>query len=203
VRGQYQGYLDVPGVAKDSTTETYAALRLEVDNWRWAGVPFFIRAGKALPSRVTEVRLVFRRPPKIRFIGGANHGEPNQIVLRIDPASGLRIGLTSQGAGRGWRTVHLDMLFSEEIGQPLEPYERLLRDAIQGDDHLFSREDTVEETWRVVQPLLDSPPPVHEYAQGSWGPPEAAALIRGYSDWHEPWLPASSDSHNGGHDASH
>jgi glucose-6-phosphate 1-dehydrogenase len=203
VRGQYQGYADVPGVAKDSTTETYAALRLEVDNWRWAGVPFFIRAGKALPIRATEVRLVFRRPPKIRFIGEANHGEPNEIVLRIDPASGLRIGLASQGAARGWRQVHLDMLFAQEIGQPLEPYERLLRDAIEGDDHLFSREDTVEETWRVVQPLLTNTPPVHEYAQGSWGPRETAALIRGYADWHDPWLPANSDSHNGGHDASH
>jgi glucose-6-phosphate 1-dehydrogenase len=203
MRGQYEGYLDVPGVAKDSTTETYAALRLEVDNWRWAGVPFFIRAGKALPTRVTEVRLVFRRPPRIRFIGGANHGQPDQIVLRIDPASGLRIELISQGAERGWRRVHLDMLFEEALGQPLEPYERLLRDAIKGDDHLFSREDTVEETWRVVQPLLDNPPPVHKYAQGSWGPQEATALVRGYSDWHDPWLPASSDSHNGGHDASH
>jgi glucose-6-phosphate 1-dehydrogenase len=203
VRGQYQGYLDVPGVAKDSTTETYAALRLEVDNWRWAGVPFFIRAGKALATRVTEVRLVFRRPPRIRFIGGANHGEPNQIVLRIDPSSGLRISLTSQGAGRGWRPVQLDMLFAEEIGQPLEPYERLLRDAIAGDSHLFSREDTVEETWRVIQPLLDNPPPAEEYAKGSWGPPKVTALVRGYPDWHEPWLPASSDSHNGGHDASH
>ena len=202
-RGQYQGYLDVPEVAQGSTTETYAALRLEVDNWRWAGVPFFIRAGKALPARVTEVRLVFRRPPRIRFIGGTNHGEPNQIVLRIDPASGLRIGLTSQGADRGWRQVHLDMLFAAEIGQPLEPYERLLRDAIAGDSHLFSREDTVEETWRVVQPLLDDPPPVHAYPQGSWGPQEAHKLIHGYPDWHEPWLPASSDSHNGGHDASH
>jgi glucose-6-phosphate 1-dehydrogenase len=203
VRGQYQGYLDVPGVAQGSATETFAALRLEVDNWRWSGVPFFIRAGKALATRVTEVRLVFRRPPRIRFIGGANHGEPNQIVLRIDPDSGLRIGLTSQGEGRGWRPVHLDMLFAAELGQPLEPYERLLRDAIAGDSHLFSREDTVEETWRVVQPLVDQPPPVHGYPQGTWGPPEAAKLVRGYPDWHEPWLPTSSHSHNGGHDASH
>jgi glucose-6-phosphate 1-dehydrogenase len=203
VRGQYQGYLDVPGVAQRSTTETFAALRLEVDNWRWAGVPFFIRAGKALATRVTEVRLVFRRPPRIRFIGGVNHGEPNQIVLRIDPESGLRIALTSQGEERGWRTVHLDMLFGAELGPPLEPYERLLRDAIAGDSHLFAREDTVEETWRVVQPLVDQPPPVQEYPQGSWGPPEARRLVRGYADWHEPWLPAGSDSHDGGHDASH
>jgi glucose-6-phosphate 1-dehydrogenase len=193
VRGQYQGYLEVPGVAKGSTTETFAALRLDVDNWRWAGVPFFIRAGKAMATRVTEVRLVFRRPPRIRFIAGLNHGEPNQIVLRIDPESGLRTVLTSQGEGRGWRSVHLDMLFGEELGQPLEPYERLLRDAIAGDSHLFAREDTVEETWRVVQPLVEQPPPVHEYAQGSWGPQQAAALVRGYSDWHEPWLPASSN----------
>jgi glucose-6-phosphate 1-dehydrogenase len=193
VRGQYQGYLEVPGVAKGSTTETFAALRLDVDNWRWAGVPFFIRAGKAMATRVTEVRLVFRRPPRIRFIAGLNHGEPNQIVLRIDPESGLRTVLTSQGEGRGWRSVHLDMLFGEELGQPLEPYERLLRDAIAGDSHLFAREDTVEETWRVVQPLVEQPPPVYEYAQGSWGPQQAAALVRGYSDWHEPWLPASSN----------
>src|SRR5260221_713583 len=153
VRGQYQGYLDVPGVAKGSGTETYAALRLEVDNWRWAGVPFFIRTGKALATRVTEVRLVFRRPPRIRFVAGMNHGEPNQIVLRIDPKCGLRAGLTSQGAGRGWRTVYLDMLF-EELGPQLEPYERLLRDAIPGDGHPFARAATVEETWRVSQPLL-------------------------------------------------
>jgi glucose-6-phosphate 1-dehydrogenase len=203
VRGQYQGYLDVPGVAKGSTTETFAALRLEVDNWRWYGVPFFIRAGKDLPTRVTEVRLMFRRPPRIRFITGMNHGEPNQIVLRIDPDSGLRFSLTSQGEGRGWRPVHLDMLFAEETGAPLEPYERLLRDAIAGDSHLFSREDTVEETWRVIQPLLDQPPPVQEYPKGSWGPPDAGKLVRGYADWHKPWLPAGPDSHDGGHDGSH
>jgi glucose-6-phosphate 1-dehydrogenase len=203
VRGQYQGYLDVPGVAQGSTTETFSALRLEVDNWRWSGVPFFIRAGKAMATRVTEVRLVFRRPPKIRFIGGLNHGEPNQIVLRIDPDSGLRIGLTSQGSRRGWRSVHLDMTFEQELGPELEPYERLLRDAIAGDSHLFSREDTVEETWRVVQPLLDHAPQVEEYAQGSWGPEGAARLVRGCSPWHDPWLPPDTDSRTGGHDASH
>jgi len=204
VRGRYQGYLDVPGVAKDSSTETFAALRLEVDNWRWAGVPFFIRAGKALATRVTEVRLVFRRPPRIRFIGGMNHGEPNQIVLRIDPNPALRVGLTSRGTEqRAWQTVYLDLSFSQELGQPLEPYERLLRDAIAGDSHLFSREDTVEETGRVVQPLVDQPPPVQEYPKGSWGPPEAAKLVRGCAEWHKPWLPGNSDSHNGGHDASH
>src|SRR5258708_36704221 len=105
-----------------------------------------------------------------------NHGGPNQIVLRIDPSSGLRIGLTSQGAGRGWRTVRLDMLFAEELGPELEPYERLLRDAIAGDSYLFTRGDTGEEAGRAVQPLLDTPQPGQEYPKGSWGAPAAARL---------------------------
>jgi glucose-6-phosphate 1-dehydrogenase len=203
VRGQYDGYLQVPGVAEHSTTETYTALRLGIDNWRWAGVPFFIRAGKSLATRVTEVRMVFRRPPKLRFIGKESHGEPNQIVLRIDPSPGLRFGIVSRDTGEhGWRTVTLDMSFAQELGPPLEPYERLLRDAMAGDNHLFNREDSVEETWRIVQPLLEKPPPVQTYAQGSWGPQEAARLVNGYADWHTPWLPAD-DSDKGGHNASH
>jgi len=202
VRGQYEGYLEVPGVAKGSTTESFAALQLEIDNWRWSGVPVFIRAGKELGTRVTEVRLVFRRPPQLRFVGKERHGEPNQIVLRIDPDSGLRAGVTSKGTGENtWRTVHLDMLFATELGEPLEPYERLLADAVAGDDHLFTRQDSVEETWRIVQPLLDQPPPVHTYPTGSWGPKEAAELVRGITVWHDPWLPHGSDK--GGHDGSH
>jgi len=202
VRGQYEGYLEVPGVAKGSTTESFAALQLEIDNWRWSGVPVFIRAGKELGTRVTEVRLVFRRPPQLRFVGKERHGEPNQIVLRIDPDSGLRAGVTSKGTGENtWRTVHLDMLFATELGEPLEPYERLLADAVAGDDHLFTRQDSVEETWRIVQPLLDQPPPVRTYPTGSWGPKEAADLVRGFTVWHEPWLPGGSDK--GGHDGSH
>jgi glucose-6-phosphate 1-dehydrogenase len=194
VRGQYDGYLQVPGVAEHSQTETYAALRLAVDSWRWAGVPFFIRAGKALPTRVTEVRLTFRRPPRLGFLGGLNHIEPNQIVLRVDPSPGLRSIVTSRGSGkRAFQAVHLDLSFAEELGPVPEPYERLLYAAMIGDDRLFTREDSVEETWRVVQPLLDSPPPVHPYAQGSWGPEEADALVRGVSDWHEPWLPGNGN----------
>ena len=203
VRGQYQGYLEVPGVAKGSTTETFAALRLEIDNWRWAGLPVFIRAGKALATRVTEVRLLFRRPPRLRFIGALTSCEPNQIVLRIDPDPGLRIVLASRGNGdRAWQPVHLDMSFAQELGPALEPYERLLRDAMAGDDHLFSREDAVEETWRMVQPLIDEPPPVQQYAKGSWGPEDAAKLVRGYGDWCTPWLPGDN-SDKGGHNGSH
>jgi glucose-6-phosphate 1-dehydrogenase len=202
VRGQYEGYLEVPGVARGSATETFAALRLEIDNWRWSGVPVFIRAGKELATRVTEVRLMLRRPPRLRFVGNDRRGEPNQIVLRIDPDSGLRAAITSKGNDENtWRSVHLDMNFAREIGPALEPYERLLADAIAGDDHLFTRQDSVEETWRIVQPLLDHPPPVHSYPQGSWGPSEAADLVRGFTRWHDPWLPDGSDKggHNGGH----
>ena len=137
-------------MAKGSSTETFAALRLEIDNWRWAGVPVFIRAGKELAMRVTEVRLVFRRPPRLRFV--EHESDPNQIVLRIDPSAGLRAGLTSKGPQEhSYRQVHLDMLFAAELGEPLQPYERLLADAVAGDDHLFTREDSVEETWRIVQ----------------------------------------------------
>jgi glucose-6-phosphate 1-dehydrogenase len=193
VRGQYEGYLQVPGVAKDSGTETFAAMRLEVDSWRWSGVPFFIRAGKALATRVTEVRLTFRRPPRLGFLGGLDHAEPNQIVLRVDPSPGLRVVVTSRGVGqRAWQPVHLDLSFAEEIGPIPEPYERLLHAAMTGDDRLFTREDGVEETWRVVQPLLDSPPPVHTYPQGSWGPTEASQICRGFADWRAPWLPGNS-----------
>ena len=202
VRGQYEGYLKVPGVAQGSTTETFAALRLEIDNWRWAGVPIFIRAGKALATRVTEVRLVFRRPPQLRFVGPGHRCEPNQIVLRIDPNPGLQAVLNSKGAEEHTlRAVHLDMTFAQEVGPVLEPYERLLSDAITGDGRLFTRQDGVEETWRIVQPLLDQPPPVHSYARGSWGPEEADELVRGFTSWHDPWLPDGSDKggHNGGH----
>ncbi len=193
VRGQYKGYLEVPGVAEHSQTETYAALRLAVDSWRWAGVPFFIRAGKALPTRVTEARLTFRRPPRLGFLGGLNHAEPNQVVLRIDPSPGLRVIVTSRGSGqRAFQAVHLDLSFAEELGPVPEPYERLLYGAMTGDDRLFTREDSVEETWRVVQLLLDNPPPVVPYEQGSWGPDDAASMCRGVGDWREPWLPAKS-----------
>jgi glucose-6-phosphate 1-dehydrogenase len=202
VRGQYEGYLKVPGVARGSTTETFAALRLEIDNWRWAGVPVFIRAGKALAARVTEVRLVFRRPPELRFIGQQRRCDPNQVVLRIDPNPGLRSGLNSKGSEEhALQMVHLDMTFAQELGPALEPYERLLSDAVAGDDHLFTRQDSVEETWRIVQPLLDQPPPVHSYPRSSWGPEEVDDLVRGFTSWHDPWLPDDSDK--GGHDGSH
>jgi glucose-6-phosphate 1-dehydrogenase len=191
VRGQYDGYPDVPGVAKGSSTETFAALRLEIDNWRWSGVPIFLRAGKALPERVTEVRLVLHRTPRLAFLPKPTQVEANQIVLRIDPDPGLRVQLAAR-AGDSWCPVHLDTSFTNDLGEPLEPYERLLHDALIGDPNLFAREDSIEQTWRIVQPLLDEPAPVRGYRRGSWGPTEADALLRGHQRWQPPWLAARS-----------
>jgi glucose-6-phosphate 1-dehydrogenase len=188
VRGQYDGYLAVPGVSPGSQTETYAALRLEIDNWRWADVPIFIRAGKALPERVTEIRAIFKRPPKLAF---APHfaPDPDELVLRIDPNPGTDLIVQAKQPGaRATRTVDLSLIFSEQLGDAPEPYERLLGDAMQGDSALFTREDSVEETWRIVQPLLDAPPPVQSYKPGSWGPASADKLLAGHPGWRDPWL---------------
>jgi glucose-6-phosphate 1-dehydrogenase len=187
VRGQYDGYLSVPGVSPGSQTETFAALRLEIDNWRWAGVPFFIRAGKALAARATEMRIIFKPPPKLAFTPHKPHRD--EFVLRIDPSPGADLVVQAKRPGAtSTRTVDLSLVFSEELGDAPEPYERLLGDALRGDATLFTREDGVEETWRIVQPLLDAPPPVEPYQPGSWGPAGADKLLAGHPQWREPWL---------------
>jgi glucose-6-phosphate 1-dehydrogenase len=192
VRGQYEGYLSVPGVATGSQTETFAALRLEIDNWRWSGVPFFIRAGKAMTTRATEIRVIFKRPPRLSFAANFTP-HTNEFVLRIDPNPGADLVLQAKKPGaRTTRTVDLSLIFSEELGDAPEPYERLLGDAMHGDASLFTREDSVEETWRIVQPLLDSPPPVEIYKPGSWGPTGADTLLAGYPHWREPWTHSHS-----------
>jgi glucose-6-phosphate 1-dehydrogenase len=187
VRGQYDGYLTIDGVAPDSTTETYAALRLEIENWRWAGVPFFIRTGKRLPVTQTEVRVVFKHPPRIGF--GLAAPEPNQVVVKLDPSTGIRAIIAARRndaktAGR----IDLDMEFADEGGEGATPYEVLLHAAMVGDPTRFTRQDGVEETWRIMQPLLDAPPPVHPYAPGSWGPEAAEELVAGFGRWHGPWI---------------
>jgi glucose-6-phosphate 1-dehydrogenase len=187
VRGQYRGYTDIEGVAACSQTETFVALRLEIDNWRWAGVPIFLRAGKALPKKVTEVRLFLRRTPRLAFLPESTRVEPNQIVLRVDPDPGLRLQLTAQGQ-HGWQDVHLDSSFAQDLGEAIRPYERLLHAGLTGDRQLFAREDSIEETWRIVQPLLNNPGKVHSYEPGSWGPDVAHALLRGHRGWQQPWL---------------
>ncbi len=190
VRGQYEGYRAIDGVARDSTTETFAALRLEIDNWRWSGVPFFIRTGKRMPSKQTEVRLVFKHPPRLAFIpSGSRRPEPSQIVIKIDPSTGIQMILDAQRADRkGAADIHLDMEFAHEGGEAATPYEVLLHAAIIGDATAFSRQDSVEESWRVMQPLLDDPPGVIPYAQNSWGPTESEKLLNGYGGWRKPWI---------------
>ncbi len=190
VRGQYQGYREIDGVAPGSSTETYAALRLEVDNWRWAGVPFFIRTGKQLPERQTEVRLLFKHPPKVHFVDSSHRRpQPNQIVFRIDPSTGIRMILDAQRADeQGAGEITLDMEFSQEGGEGATPYEVLLHAALIGDRTHFTRQDSVDATWRIVQPLLDNPGPVHTYEKHTWGPPQGEKLVAGFGGWHGPWL---------------
>jgi glucose-6-phosphate 1-dehydrogenase len=190
VRGQHDGYLDIDGVAAGSTTETYAALRLEIDNWRWAGVPFFIRTGKLLPVTQTELRLVFRRPPSLRFMSsGGRPPADGQLVVKLDPTTGVRLEIDAHRADKGGpQAITLDMEFAEEGGEGPTPYEVLLEAAMDGDSTPFTRQDSVEETWRIMAPLLDAPPPVHAYAPGSWGPAEADRLLAGVGRWHDPWV---------------
>ena len=191
VRGQYRGYLDVDGVAPDSQTETFCAMRLEIDNWRWSGVPFFIRAGKALPVTVTEVRVVFNTTPWLGFVPkDAPRPEANQLVLRIGPKPGARLRMQAKDAEKAaLRSVQLDMEFASMGGEGPTPYEVLLEAAMRGNPSSFARQDAVEETWRVVQPLLDSPPPVEVYEPGTWGPASADELTRDHGGWRNPWLP--------------
>jgi glucose-6-phosphate 1-dehydrogenase len=191
VRGQYRGYTDVAGVAKNSQTETFVALRTEIDNWRWAGVPIFLRAGKELPAKVTEVRLFLHRVPGLAFLPNRRPTEPNQIVVRIDPDPGMRLQLSAQ-VGDSWQDVHLDSSFAEDLGEPVRPYERLLYAGLTGDRQLFAREDSIEETWRIVQPLLDKPGRIHHYDRGSWGPEAAQSLLHGHRNWQEPWMPRNT-----------
>jgi glucose-6-phosphate 1-dehydrogenase len=188
VRGQYDGYLSVPGVRPGSQTETFAALRLQIDNWRWSGVPFFIRAGKELPERVTEVRIIFKTPPRMVFASHTPHAD--EFIVRIDPTPGadLVVQAKEPGTGTALRTIDLSLIFAAELADPPEPYERLLGDILRGDSRLFVREDSEEETWRIVQPLLDAPPPVQPYARGSWGPAATNTLVAGHPRWRQPWL---------------
>jgi glucose-6-phosphate 1-dehydrogenase len=189
VRGQYKGFLDVKDVAPDSTTETFAAVELAIDNWRWSGVPFFIRAGKCLPAKSSEVSVVFKKPPPLG-VGPGKSPDSNRMTVRIEPTPGTRLRMFAKKAGEeAFEPADLEVLFEKVPGEDPEPYERLLGDAIAGRHQLFTRQDAVEETWRIVEPLLEQPGPVHPYEPGTWGPPEAEKLTRGVGQWHEPWLP--------------
>jgi glucose-6-phosphate 1-dehydrogenase len=190
VRGQYDGYRTIPGVAAGSDTETYAALRLDIDNWRWSGVPFYIRTGKLLPATQTEFRLVFKRPPRLglRFPGARPPGQ-NDLVVKLDPSTGIRLQLDAHRSDApGPEPVTLDMEFAQEGGEGPTPYEVLLKAAMAGSGTRFTRQDGVEETWRIMQPLLDTPNPVQPYPPGSWGPAAADALVAESGGWRGPWM---------------
>jgi glucose-6-phosphate 1-dehydrogenase len=190
VRGQYEGYRGIDGVAPDSTTETFAAMRLEVKNWRWDGVPFFLRTGKCLPVTQTEIRLVFKHAPRLGFlVRGSRWPEPNQIVVKLDPSTGIRMIVDAKrGDVPQPERVDLDLEFAEQGGEGATPYEVLLHAAMVGDSKRFTRQDSVEEAWRVMQPLLDNPPDAAVYAKGSWGPEAAQALVASHGTWHGPWV---------------
>ncbi len=189
VRGQYDGYQDISGVAPGSTTETYAALKLEIDNWRWSGVPFFIRTGKCLPVTQTEFRVVFKQPPKLGLPAFAGLvPEPDQFVIKLDPATGARLRLNAKRADTDFvGPITMDMEFAAEGGEGPTPYEVLLHAALVGDANRFTRQDGVEETWRIMAPLLDHPSPIEPYKPGTWGPAGADKLVAGHG-WRGPWI---------------
>jgi glucose-6-phosphate 1-dehydrogenase len=183
VRGQYEGYRDLPGVADDSDTETFVALRCEIDNWRWAGVPFFLRTGKEMGSGERIISIAFREPPKSMFPEGSGVGTQGPDHLTFDLADSSKLSLSFYGKkpGPGMKLEKLSLQFAlHEIGQDadvLEAYERLIHDAMMGDHTLFNTAEGIERLWEVSTPLLEHPPPVQSYAKGSWGPPGTKELI--------------------------
>jgi glucose-6-phosphate 1-dehydrogenase len=194
IRGQYDGYLDVEGVADGSSTETFVALKIHIDSWRWAGVPFFIRAGKSLADTATEAVVVFRRPPlrlfeetdcpdpernRLRFRLGHNDGVQMQVQA-LDPASQMAS-----------KAVVLNVDFSEALGEEKLPYEQLLGDALEGNPTRFATQKIIEGTWTALAPILENPGPVHTYQQGTMGPDLAEKMTSEYGGWVQPIGPAS------------
>ncbi|HEU4387315.1 MAG TPA: glucose-6-phosphate dehydrogenase [Blastocatellia bacterium] len=185
VRGQFQGYRDEPGVATDSTVETFAAIRLYIDTWRWAGVPFFIRAGKQLPVRTTEVFVRLKHPPQQLF-DSFRPDNSNDLRFRLSPNVFISLGARVKKPGPAMAGEEVELIACSAPGHQRPPYARLLGDAIRGDSTLFAREDSVEAAWRVVEPVLGNVSPLHQYEPKTWGPSEADDLISGYGSWHDP-----------------
>ncbi len=185
VRGQYEGYLDVDGVAPGSTTETYVAVRLFADSWRWGGVPILIRAGKCMPVTATEITVRFHRPPHDVF-GLEPSSAGNWLRFRIWPEARVNLGLVGKKPGGGWTPQQEDLVFTEHPGGDMRPYDRLIGAALSGERWLFARQDTVEAAWRVVDPIIGDTVPIHPYPRGSWGPKEADSLLPDGVPWHDP-----------------
>jgi glucose-6-phosphate 1-dehydrogenase len=185
VRGQYVGYLDEPGVSADSTTETYVCTTLFIDSWRWAGVPFHLRAGKALRGSATEAVIEFRRPPRMLFTApGGKEPAPNLLRFRLGHGDGVTMSVQAKTPGSATvsQPVDLSVDFATALGHRQEAYERLLDDALDGRQHRFAREDTIDEEWRIVAPILDPPHRPLPYYQGTWGPTQGGPVS---GEWHE------------------
>lgn len=184
VRGQFKGYLQEPGVNPNSKVETFAAVQLEIDSWRWKGVPFYIRAGKNLPITCMEVIARFRKPPTpFRDI----KLPPDYLRFRVSPQITIAMGMTTVAPGSDLPTVTTEMIASRNLGvKDMQPYERLLGDAMEGDATEFARQDYVEQAWRIVDPILTANTPVYQYDPGTWGPPEAEALAPPHGGWQAP-----------------
>ena len=184
VRGQFRGYRKEKGVAPDSKIETFAALELEIDSWRWKGVPFYIRAGKNLPVTCTEVFARFRNPPSVMRDGNV---PPNHLRFRISPGMTIAVGATIMGPGEQMAGEAVEIIASSHPSpEEMDAYERILGDAMAGDTLLFAREDYIEEAWRIVDPVLKAGTPVYEYDAGAWGPGEVDAKVSPAGGWHNP-----------------
>lgn len=191
VFGQFRGYRDEAGVDKESQVETFAALRLHIDTWRWAGVPFYIRTGKSLKVTTTEVFVDLKVPPLAVF-DAIEPIQSNYIRFRLSPEVVISMGARVKRAGEEMRGEAVELVARHREGVQMEPYERLLGDALRGDDSLFTTDDAVEAAWAVVDPVLQTPMPIHEYEPGSWGPEAARQLVRGSEGWHDPSEEAAS-----------
>jgi glucose-6-phosphate 1-dehydrogenase len=189
VRGQFRGYQDEPGVAKDSYMATYAALRLHVDSWRWEGVPFYVRAGKCLKMTATEVFVELRNPPPVVFTE-PTPSQGNYVRFRLSPHVVIAIGARAKRPGEGMMGRPVELLVTEQAEQGeagrMEAYERLLGDAMVGDATLFARQDVVEAAWAIVDPVIHGPSPMFEYEPGSWGPAQADRLVAEVGGWNTP-----------------
>ncbi|HEY8508698.1 MAG TPA: hypothetical protein VIL32_10095, partial [Steroidobacteraceae bacterium] len=191
VRGQYKGYRQEEGVARDSRVETYAALCFQIDSWRWAGVPFYVRTGKNLPVTATEVVVDLRSPPA-RVFAEALPEQPNYFRFRLSPDVAIALGAHVKQPGTSMHGRDVELSVMQEQAGAMDAYERLINDAMNGDATLFARQDEVEAAWAVVDPILGVDSPLYEYLPGSWGPREAERLIKGPCGWHDPGPDAKS-----------
>jgi glucose-6-phosphate 1-dehydrogenase len=185
VCGQFRGYRNNEGVAPDSQVETFAALRLQIETWRWAGVPFYIRAGKEMPVTATEVMVELKPPPQAVFDDVART-HPNHVGFRLSPDVFISIGARVKAAGEEMTGEDIDLIAHHQPAEQMMPYERLLGDAIDGDESLFARQDGVEASWRIIDPILNAKISVREYEPKTWGPGEADLLIAPDGGWHNP-----------------